>query len=716
MAMLQWRRIDPPNDFMPRAAHSIAVVANKSLYVIGGKNGERYSDLIHVYDTEKGQWRRSMTAPFPPRMYCACTFVSGKIWVMGGANDDGVCDDVWTYDLRNTTWERQTISGPQHLLKRTAMAVVRSPVDRDTIILHGGYGPTPDNPDNVYSSQLVVLDTKRLTVKLLTPRGGGVPSGRAHHSMAALGSSLVVYGGKADTVLAPVPLAVFDYPKRRWSYPEAEGADPGLRSSHRTVVWRDAMLLFGGHDGRQSRLGDLHMLRHDGGRWTWSQELQPVIGMRPVGRASAGVAAVDNDLYILGGYAGHRTYLSDAWSLRLVDEAPECQPDYGGSERQEGAWRGAKRRRGRPLAELQDGTPDGIEDDGGGGADGDMENQPRSKRASGAIASATAAELRTAKAQHAQQMRELESENGRLHRQVAALQAELAQQRQGRTAVEAELADKVAALEDADGRVNQLKATEARQRLDLEGLQRSADELQHKLDAVSAEKGQAEEKLRKESEERRTADRAAYELSERLRATEAEAASSMQAHERSMTALNKALAEAQDVRRREAADRDAAQAQLAAQTEAHNKELAARQAQLDTAREELLSERKSNEETLRQRNTAIEELQQSLQVARKRADEALEGKAKAQGSLATLQHSHGDMEARYDDMQKKTTTAQNDVVRLTAERNTLQHRLSQLKEMDMQDVGRHEHNLKNAVEACQTSLRWLDEQRRRCAE
>lgn len=38
-------------------------------------------------------------------------------------------------------------------------------------------------------------------------------------------------------------------------------------------------------------------------------------------------------------------------------------------------------------------------------------------------------------------------------------------------------------------------------------------------------RGQAEEKLRKEGEERRSADRAAYELSERLRAVEAEAAS-----------------------------------------------------------------------------------------------------------------------------------------------------------------------------------------------
>lgn len=46
-----------------------------------------------------------------------------------------------------------------------------------------------------------------------------------------------------------------------------------------------------------------------------------------------GAAVVDNDLYILGGYAGQRTYLSDAWCLRLVDEAPECQPNYGGSER-----------------------------------------------------------------------------------------------------------------------------------------------------------------------------------------------------------------------------------------------------------------------------------------------------------------------------------------------------------------------------------------------
>lgn len=176
--------------------------------------------------------------------------------------------------LRLLMLMRLTRRGPQHLLKRTAMAVVRSPVDRDTIILHGGCGPTPDNPDNVYSSQLVALDTKRsvpavmvacvrmqgqphtclsagyliahvsrlvvlrlmlwalswcrLTVKLLTPRGGGVPSGRAYHSMAALGSNLVVYGGKADTVLAPVPLAVFDYPKRRWSYPGTSPHQPAM--------------------------------------------------------------------------------------------------------------------------------------------------------------------------------------------------------------------------------------------------------------------------------------------------------------------------------------------------------------------------------------------------------------------------------------------------------------------------------------------------------
>lgn len=51
-----------------------------------------------------------------------------------------------------------------------------------------------------------------------------------------------------------------------------------------------------------------------------------------------------------------------------------------------------------------------------------------------------------------------------------------------------QLAEKVAALGDADKRVSQLKTAEARQRLDLEGLQRSADELQQKLDAVSAEK------------------------------------------------------------------------------------------------------------------------------------------------------------------------------------------------------------------------------------
>ena len=46
---------------------------------------------------------------------------------------------------------------------------------------------------------------------------------------------------------------------------------------------------------------------------------------------------VDNDLYVLAGYAGSGSsggYLSDAWCLRLEDEAAEQPPiDFSGSER-----------------------------------------------------------------------------------------------------------------------------------------------------------------------------------------------------------------------------------------------------------------------------------------------------------------------------------------------------------------------------------------------
>ncbi len=48
------------------------------------------------------------------------------------------------------------------------------------------------------------------------------------------------------------------------------------------------------------------------------------------------MAIVDNDLYVMAGYTGNGAdgYLSDAWSLRLLDEAAACQPaDFGGSER-----------------------------------------------------------------------------------------------------------------------------------------------------------------------------------------------------------------------------------------------------------------------------------------------------------------------------------------------------------------------------------------------
>lgn len=61
----------------------------------------------------------------------------------------------------------------------------------------------------------------RLTVRLLTPRGGSVPSARAYHSMVALSSSLLLFGGKDGATLSSQSLAVFDCPKRRWSFPGA---------------------------------------------------------------------------------------------------------------------------------------------------------------------------------------------------------------------------------------------------------------------------------------------------------------------------------------------------------------------------------------------------------------------------------------------------------------------------------------------------------------
>jgi hypothetical protein len=113
-----------------------------------------------------------------------------------------------------------------------------------------------------------------------------------------------------------------------------------------------------------------------------------------------------------------------------------------------------------------------------------------------------------------------------------------------------------------------------------------------------------------------------------------------------------------------------------------------------------------------------QDLERALAVVKTRADEALQAKADAEGSLATLHHRHADMEvplglppsppytlpdgsamsimwlrivsfdpiaahlclvgcrlqARYNDMQTKTTAATNEVMRLTVERNALQNK------------------------------------------
>merc|ERR1719316_1667414 len=97
---------------------------------------------------------------------------------------------------------------------------------------------------------------------------------------------------------------------RQWSSMRSAGQVPSPRYFHASVVYADALFLFGGYSG-QERLNDLYEFRFDCHTWfvLSTEDL-------PSGRSSLVAQVFNNSLYIFGGYNGS-VVLNDFYEFRF---------------------------------------------------------------------------------------------------------------------------------------------------------------------------------------------------------------------------------------------------------------------------------------------------------------------------------------------------------------------------------------------------------------
>ncbi len=122
-----------------------------------------HHDILRLR-TDTSTWELlSDAVPFQARAHHTAVLIKNSIWVIGGSDNDDVFNDVAVFNLDTLQWTTPRISGPTELLGRTAHAADVHPINKNAIVLFGGYG-TVDG-ENVWLSDLVVLDTDKLSVE-----------------------------------------------------------------------------------------------------------------------------------------------------------------------------------------------------------------------------------------------------------------------------------------------------------------------------------------------------------------------------------------------------------------------------------------------------------------------------------------------------------------------------------------------------------------------
>ena len=188
----------------PRWAHSAVAFGNAVLVFGGSAPGTCFNDL-HWFDMRTLAWRRQTVerAAYPPARsgHCACALGEDYMYVFGGNTTERSFNDLWEFRVPSATWQ---------LIKASA---------------------------------------------------GHSPCARVGHTLTALGSRLLVLGGREYSTNHFDPsLHTFNVTSKQWRevpLAEAGGGRTSVRTGHCATVHAGRLLLFGGLDDRNLLLDDL---------------------------------------------------------------------------------------------------------------------------------------------------------------------------------------------------------------------------------------------------------------------------------------------------------------------------------------------------------------------------------------------------------------------------------------------------------------------------
>ena len=144
-------------------------------------------DNLEVFEVRTQVWSTLQPMPRGHRAGVAVTACGGKIWVIGGNTmdpaDQRIVDWVEIYDPQKAEWS----DGPS--LPRPIQGVNVATVDG---VIYGVGGVSPEDPDNQFRNEMLVLDPSVGKWEERAPQ----PTGRESSGTAVLDGKIYTFGGR----------------------------------------------------------------------------------------------------------------------------------------------------------------------------------------------------------------------------------------------------------------------------------------------------------------------------------------------------------------------------------------------------------------------------------------------------------------------------------------------------------------------------------------
>eukprot|EP00961_Rhodomonas_salina_P019786 266432-Rhodomonas_salina.1 len=287
----------------PRSGLAMAAV-DHILYVFGGQSAREVADGfelttlgdLHRFDTHARTWMAPVEKPeTTARTSFAMTAVGTTLYAFGGNDASGRLGDLQQMASDTTLWTalNGSVAGDKPDAKATmGMAVVESVL----YVFGGVVGAAP-------SIDLHAFDAQSLRWRNLTDAASGdAPSARSGMGMAAVASSLYVFGGLTLSGFVN-DVYLLETTGMIWSNLTGgvNGLPPSPRDAFGIATVGSSIYVFGGYDDALALLlNDLHVFDTVTHKWT---AVNHTIGNPPPAKASFGIAAVRDKLYVFGGVA-----------------------------------------------------------------------------------------------------------------------------------------------------------------------------------------------------------------------------------------------------------------------------------------------------------------------------------------------------------------------------------------------------------------------------